>query len=439
MPGAAPSAVDAPQSPLTAPAAAPAEVAAGCLGATIPVPDSEFAAAMVRLGPFGAAPRLVAGVSGGPHSLALALLASAWARARGGTLLAVICDHGLRPESGAEALEAAAALTARGIATRTIRLGLAPGPGAQARARMARLEALLAACAEAGAPWLLLGHHRADQAETLLLRALAGSGEAGLAAMQPARVTPPALVLRPLLGFPPARLEACLAAAGLSPARDPSNRDPRFERVRLRAALADPDGAGPGVAALAHAAVRFGARRAAREAEVAARLAAAAMLRPEGFARLDLAALGRDAVAVAALGALIRAVGGRSFAPARAGLEALLERGEGTLGGAELRRGGLLLREGAAIGPPVPARQGAFWDGRFRLAGEGQEGCVIDRLGPDAARLPRPAWMPARVAQTLPAVRCNTTLVAVPALAYPSEVAVAPFRMWFAPGAGPVT
>ncbi|MBR0674538.1 ATP-binding protein, partial [Neoroseomonas soli] len=90
---------------------------------------------MAPLGPFGPSPRIAAGVSGGPHSLALALLAAEWARARGGDLLALVADHGLRPESGAEAEGVAALLAARGIAARVLRLGLAGGPGLQERAR----------------------------------------------------------------------------------------------------------------------------------------------------------------------------------------------------------------------------------------------------------------------------------------------------------------
>ncbi|WP_135470927.1 tRNA lysidine(34) synthetase TilS, partial [Crenalkalicoccus roseus] len=270
-----------------------------------PLTDAEFAALMAPLGPFGAAPRLAAGVSGGPHSLALALLADAWARARGGSLLALVADHGLRPGSGAEAEGVAALLAARGIAARLLRLGLAPGPGLQERARAARQEALLAACREEGRPWLLLGHHRADQAETLLFRALRGSGPAGLAGMAPAREAAAALVLRPLLGVPPARLEAVLEAAGIAPVRDPSNADPRFARARLRQALGDPGGTGPATAALAEAAGAFARRRAAREAAVAERLAVAARLHPEGWAEIEPAALGADAVAGAALAALL--------------------------------------------------------------------------------------------------------------------------------------
>ena len=147
-----------------------------------------------------------------------------------------------------------AQLARQGMPARLLSLGLPPGPALQDRARAARLDALQRLCGEAGAPWLLLGHHRADQAETLLLRALAGSGAAGLAAMAPARAAAQALLLRPLLGLAPARLEATLDAAGLIPVRDPSNADPRFTRARLRAALADPGGEGDATRTLALAA-----------------------------------------------------------------------------------------------------------------------------------------------------------------------------------------
>lgn len=441
---------------------------------------ADFAALMAPLGPFGPAPRIAAGVSGGPHSLALALLAADWARQRGGTLLALVADHGLRPESAAEAAGVARLLAGRGIAARVLRLGLAPGgTGLQARARAARLAALLGACAAEGRPWLLLGHHRADQAETLLQRAAAGSGEAGLAAMAPVRATPQALVLRPLLGVPPARLEANVAAAGLAPVRDPSNADPRFARIRLRQALGDAAGTGPGIAALAAAAAAFGRRRARLEAAVAGRLAAgAAVLWPEGWAEVDLALLGGDAVADAALGGLLRVVGGGGFAPSPAAVAALRAAGEGTLAGAWLRRRGagsrrLLLREpaGALAAPPVPARPGAIWDRRFRLAGPGvaddpglagpdmadDAGLEIAALGPAAAaalrRLPATrraaARLPAAVLAGLPAIRPATarggkagddwTLAVVPALVYPDVSAVARFRLSFAPVTGPVT
>jgi tRNA(Ile)-lysidine synthase len=396
---------------------------------------------MAPLGPFGASPRVAAGVSGGPHSLALALLADAWARARGGDLLALVADHGLRAESAAEADGVAAMLAARGIASHVLRLGLAGGAGLQARARAARMAALGAAAAAAGRPWLLLGQHRGDQAETLLFRALRGSGQAGLAGMAGARDGGGVLVLRPLLGVAPAALEAVVAMAGVQPVRDPSNTDPRFARVRLRAALADPGGQGPGIAALAAAAAAFGQRRERAEARLAARLSLAAEIRPEGFVVIDPVALGRDAVAAAALAQLARLVGGGGLAPAGARAAGLLAAGLGTLGGAWLRptAGGrwLLARDPGALAPPVAARAGAWWDRRFRLLGEAPPGWMLGALGDGAAALRGGSGLPSAVLRALPAIRdANSALAAVPMLDYPSPEACRPFAILFAPGAG---
>lgn len=393
---------------------------------------------MAPLGPFGPAPRLAAGVSGGPHSLALALLADAWARARGGDLLALIVDHGLRPESAAEAASLREMLAARGIPAQILPLGLAPGPGMQARARAARFAALAEAAAAAGRPWLLLGHHRADQAETVLFRALRGSGPAGLAGMATVRDGGGVLILRPLLDVAPASLEQVVAAAGLSPLRDPSNRDRRFARVRLREALADPDGTGPAVAALAAAAQAFARRRERAAAALMRRLAEIAEIRPEGFARLAADRLEEE---VPALSALLALVGGAPYAPSPAAVAAMARRGGGTLAGAWLRRAAngawLVLRDPGLVGPPVPASRGAVWDRRFRLLGPGRAGWTIGALGADAAGLRRDAGLPAAVMAALPAIRDgHGRLAAVPALDYPSPAACADFALVFAPGAG---
>jgi tRNA(Ile)-lysidine synthase len=401
-------------------------------------PLAAFAQAMSRLGPFGPSPNIIAGVSGGPHSLALVLLLSEWAESRGGRILAGIVDHGLRPGSDAEAAVVAGWLASRGIASRILPLGLAPGAAAQARARAGRLAALLSLARREGAGWVALGQHRGDQAETLLLRALAGSGADGLAAMAGGRSAGDALLIRPLLGFPPAVLEAVVAERGIAPLRDPSNADPRFTRARLRAALADPAGRGPATQALAEAAAAFARRRDARLRAVAARLAGAALVSELGYARLDLAALGQDGVACAALAALVRAIGGGLHPPAPAAVARLLARGAGSLGGAVLAPGGLLLREEAAMAPACPARDGLIWDGRFRLSGSPPEGLALGALAAAAARLPRPAGLPAAVARTLPAffTAADGALVAVSGLSYPSSEPMPGVRLRFAPRGG---
>ena len=86
--------------------------------AAAPLTAAEFAALIEALGPFERHPSLAVAVSGGPDSMALALLARAWAGTRGGEVLALIVDHGLRPEAAAEAAQVAAQLGAAGICRR---------------------------------------------------------------------------------------------------------------------------------------------------------------------------------------------------------------------------------------------------------------------------------------------------------------------------------
>src|ERR1700722_9155517 len=224
--------------------------------------SSEFAAAMARLGPFEPAPRLAAGVSGGADSMALALLAAAWARERGGSLLALIVDHGLRPEAAAEAGQAAARLRSHGIPARGTQVGgLARGNAMAERARDARFKVLMETCAADGILHLLLAHHAADQAETVLIRELGGSGPAGLAGMSALLETPRLRILRPLLNVPPNRLRALLELAGVGWSEDPSNRDTTALRPRLRMLRHDREGVGPATLALVAAAAAAGRQR----------------------------------------------------------------------------------------------------------------------------------------------------------------------------------
>jgi len=375
-----------------------------------------------RMAGFGPPPGLVAvAVSGGPHSLALALLARRWGAAR---LLALVAEHGLRAESAAEAAHVQAMLQGQGIETLVLPLGLSGGAAMQERARSARLAALLSACGRAGAPWLLLGHHRMDQAETLLLRAGRGVGEAGLAGMPALRAMAEALILRPLLDTSPAALEAVCAQAGLSPVRDPSNDNPGFARIRARQALADPGGDGPRVAALARATQGFARRRAAAEAEMLPRMAAAVTLLPLGAALIDRAALGQDGVAEAVLARLLRAVGGAAHAPAHADVQRLLAAGGGTLGGAWWRGDGWLLREPALVAPPIPARAGALWDGRFHLSRD-WPGCVLGALGAGPGA---DSGLPAALRAGLPALWRDGALIAAPHIGQCNPLSCLEFR-----------
>ena len=396
---------------------------------------------MAPFGPFGAAPCLAVAVSGGPHSLALALLARDWVAARGGRILALVADHGLRPESGAEADHVLGLLAEAGIAAECLRLALPMGARMQERARTARLAALTEATARHGCPWLLLGHHRGDQAETLVFRALRGSGAAGLAAMAALRGVPDCLVLRPLLGFAPAQLEAVVAAAGLAPVRDPSNDNPRFARIRLRQALGDPGGEGEGIRALAEAAGAFAHRRARQEATILARLATAAEIRPEAFAWVDPRALGDDAIGIAALARLMGLIGGAAWPVPLPATAALLSRRGGSLAGAWLRpaAGGrwLVVRDPGLIAPPQPLQPPFLWDGRFLVSGPARPGWCCAALGATAAEFRTRSTIPLPALRALPALWDEKGKLAVlPGLFYGAGVEAGAWRFVFAPRGG---
>lgn len=393
---------------------------------------------MARLGPFEPQPLLAVAVSGGADSLALTMLADAWARAHGGMVIGLIVDHALRAESAAEARLTAQRLAARGIAARVLSLtGLARGPGLADRARQARYRSLVAACAELGALHLLLGHHAGDQAETVAQRVLRGSASAGLAGMAALVERPTVRLLRPLLATPPEALRDLLRALGTDWVEDPSNRDRLALRSRLRAGLARPDGAAAGIAAIGKAASVAARARAAEDESVAVTLAASVALRPEGFAVLPAVRL-----PVTALRSLIQMVSGAAYPPSPDAVAVLAASpASATLAGVRLLPAGrlgpglVLMREEAAMVPPVSAVPGVVWDGRFRLTADATvaQGATLGALGADAARFRTRDGLPSAMLRTLPALRVDGMLVAVPHLLYPTAAACAQVRVTFAP------
>jgi tRNA(Ile)-lysidine synthase len=187
-------------------------------------------------------PVLILAVSGGPDSTALMVLAARWRETRrnGPRLVAVTVDHGLRPESKHEAAAVARLAKQLGLMHRTLLWrGRKPATGIQEHARSARYRLLSEAARKAGARLVLTAHTLDDQAETILFRMARGSGVSGLAGMgfaapMPVREGEGLWLVRPLLGVLKSRLVATLEAAGIPYADDPTNRDPRFTRPRIR-------------------------------------------------------------------------------------------------------------------------------------------------------------------------------------------------------------
>ena len=185
---------------------------------------------------------LILAVSGGPDSTALMVLAARWAKRlkRCPKLLAVTIDHGLRTEARREAAAVKRLARALGVAHRTLRwAGRKPKTGLQEAARIARYRLLAQAALRERCAHVLTAHTLDDQAETVLFRLARGSGVLGLAGMAHASLLPVGgggaiFLVRPLLHVPKARLVATLRAARVPYSEDPSNRDPRFTRARLR-------------------------------------------------------------------------------------------------------------------------------------------------------------------------------------------------------------
>jgi tRNA(Ile)-lysidine synthase len=203
------------------------------------------------------APAIVLAVSGGPDSIALMWLAARWRRAltRGPRLVAVTVDHGLRPEAAREARDVKRLARSLEVAHRTLRwTGTKPNTGLPAAARAARYRLLAQAARSNGATHSLTAHTRDDQAETLLMRMLRGSGIAGLAAMTRVSEREGLWLARPLLNVSKAQLVATLNRARINFADDPTNRDVSYTRPRLRAlmpALAEEGGDSKNLARLA--------------------------------------------------------------------------------------------------------------------------------------------------------------------------------------------
>lgn len=182
----------------------------------------------------GEAPRdLLVGFSGGRDSTALLHRLAAWCREEGRALRAVHVDHGLHPASADWAAHCVRTANTLGVDCAVHRVTVRRGDrGLENAARRARYAAF--ATERRDTECLVLAHHREDQAETLLLALLRGSGERGLAAMRALSVDARGPIWRPLLATPADDVARYAAAHRLRWIDDPSNADRRLSRNFIR-------------------------------------------------------------------------------------------------------------------------------------------------------------------------------------------------------------
>lgn len=174
---------------------------------------------------------IAAGVSGGADSLALVLRL----KDAGRKVIALTVDHGLRPNSRAEAEYTAAVMRKFGIEHHILTWeGEKPRTAVEAAAREARYGLLCEWCRTHGVGVLAVGHHRRDQAETFLLRLQRGSGLYGLSCMLPVCRRNGIWLIRPQLNDDPEELKQYLRGRGVEWVEDESNQCEDFQRVKIR-------------------------------------------------------------------------------------------------------------------------------------------------------------------------------------------------------------
>ncbi len=417
---------------------------AGVDNSARPIDADEFAAVMNSLAG-QSVQRIAVAVSGGADSMALALLLRDWCRGTSVVLHALTVDHGLRPESAAEAARVSEWMEGLGVPHSTLTWKDGPAAArrtasAQADARSVRYRLLTGWCRSHGMSHMAVGHHAEDQVETFLMRLARGSGLAGLASMSPVAAADGIVVVRPLLAEPKARLEATARAAGQEWITDPSNTNRAYGRARFRAARGFLAAEGLTderlLATIAHL------RRAQLVVDGAVDCLSRASMSRDAFGAFSInAAKLMEApleVGLRLLTQTLIAASGGIYGPrfdAIARLHSRLSRDEQcrvTLSGClVIRSGGTvrIFREAAAIDDRRSFLPGddISWDGRFRLKWRAAVS-TLPRVGVEVVRMQNEHWIlkkrepgfqclediPAALRLSLPVVVLDRQVIAVP-------------------------
>jgi tRNA(Ile)-lysidine synthase len=359
--------------------------------------DVEFVALMRACPRALDAKRIAVGVSGGADSMALVLLAEAWARQHNVVITALTVDHGLRVEASDEARLVGQWLGARGISHQTLTVKAPrPSAGLQNAARNWRFAAFDSWCRDNCAGPILLAHTLEDQAETLWLRIMADSGPDGLGGIRAENRVAGLSIARPLLSVSKKRLIATCKAQGQAWVEDPSNRNPNFTRVRLRALAPIIAAQGLGSDTARRITSSMGKVRGAVDLHCAAFMREYGEIMPAGIAWFDgefFAGL-FPTFGDLLLSRLCSVLGGGAFPPRRRrvtgladALRSSLQPMTRTLGGCVIsrRRDGRVhvFREAAPCARPVRLEPGRVtrWDNRFEARWLGPESVYLGALG----------------------------------------------------------
>jgi tRNA(Ile)-lysidine synthase len=369
------------------------------------------------------APMLGLAVSGGGDSMAMLHAAVG---VDGLSLRAVTVDHGLRPEARDEAALVARTCAELGVAHDILTWdGWNNQGNLQGAAREARYALMRDWAGAHGIDAIALAHTRDDQAETVLMRLARKGGVDGLSAMSPVRRADGITWLRPFLDVARADLRAGLRALGATWVEDPSNDDMRFERIRVRAAMAHLADIGIDADALTGVAAHMQSARAALDAMATQAVRAHATLTGGDVViqRAGFVAQPSEIRRRMLLGAL-KWVASAAYGPRASALEDLeacvIAGGRHTVHGCLIDSDAqtiTIAREWNAISGAT-ARIGQVWDGRWVVSGPENNGLTVAGLGVDgwgALRVHTDPILPRQAAMTTPALWRGPELIAAPA------------------------
>lgn len=316
-------------------------------------------------------------VSGGSDSLGLLHLTADWAQDLTQTkrkLYAVTVDHGLRPAARDEAGFVGQQAKALGLSHTVLNWHWDGQGNLMDQARRGRYQVMADWARAQGIGTILLGHTSDDQAETFVMRLGRGAGVDGLAAMAPRFDVDGVTFRRPVLALSRAALRDCLTTRSVTWVEDPSNDDPRFDRVRIRQNLGalDPLGVTPArlsdtAQAMAEAKKALNWALSQWAGDHVTQIAGDLAIASDGFAQLPREMQRRLMVAT------LRWISGADYAPRAEALDHLLDQAlaaqPATLHGVRMthRQGAIyLFREFRAVAQ-TSATFGAVFDHRWHL------------------------------------------------------------------------
>ncbi|MBM3467944.1 MAG: tRNA lysidine(34) synthetase TilS [Alphaproteobacteria bacterium] len=344
--------------------------------------QAEFETLMAAFSSFETPPIIAVATSGGPDSLALALLAHQWATARGGKAIALTVDHQLRKESRQEAEQVKAWMTSHAIEHHIltwVRLDDQKKleSAIQATARQVRYQLLGDWCKENETKYLLTAHHAQDQLETFMIRLAKGSGLKGLTGIQAEVRTDFGRILRPLLQIDPECLKETLRTLKQDFIQDPSNENRDFTRIRWRKLLPSLAGEGLTPTSLQETLERLNDAQKLIDQYMDIVLSRYICVYPQGYATLQKDIFQESVEGVEeAFKRILATIGTRNYPVRRKALreaiEALKTGKSMTLGGCQIinkEKEWLIVREPVAVGIDVEVeRPGTYlWDERFKV------------------------------------------------------------------------